>query len=232
MPTTGPAPDHPTRHDGAGAQAGADPLRRPSLCAVRCDQVAGLDPCGGGTRQRLVEGPALRILEAPMAVRHRLINSCPGVVWEVLADSRAYPRWVVGPSRAEPVRGQWPYTNAAIRFEVPLGPLRLSNETIVRHCEEGSLLELEAHAGPLGTARIAIELRPWGEQCLVIVDEHPLRGAGGLLHNVGFEVVIQLRHRAMLARLAKLCEARSRAAEREKAGLLAGGFDAGGSGHA
>jgi hypothetical protein len=141
-----------------------------------------------------------------VAVRHRLIKARPGVVWDVLADGGKYPQWVVGPSGVEPVRGQWPQTDAAIRYEVPIGPFRLSNETIVRRCEEGVGLELEAHAGPLGTARIAIELRPWSEHCLVIVDEHPLQGAGGLLHNAAFEVLIQLRHRAMLARLARLCE--------------------------
>jgi hypothetical protein len=142
-----------------------------------------------------------------MAIRHRLIKASPGVVWTALADGGGYPRWVVGPSEAEPVRGQWPRTGAAVRYEIPVGPLRLSNETVVRRCEEGAALELEAHAGPLGTARIAIELRPWGEHCLVIVDEHPLQGVGGLLHNVGFEVLIQLRHRAMLRRLAHVCEA-------------------------
>lgn len=141
-----------------------------------------------------------------MAVRHRLIQADPSVVWAVLADGHRYAEWVVGTSRSEPVRGEWPHTGAAIRFQVPLGPLRLVNETVVRRCEEGVCLELEAHAGVLGTARIAIELRPWGEHCLAIVDEHPLRGAGGRLHNVGFDALIQLRHRTMLARLARLCE--------------------------
>jgi hypothetical protein len=141
-----------------------------------------------------------------VAVRHRLIKVSPKTVWAVLADGGRYAEWVVGTASSEPVRGQWPQVGSAIGFEVRLGPLRLTNETVVRHCEEGSELELEAHAGVLGTARIAIELRPWGEHCLVIVDEHPLRGAGGLFHNVGFEALIQLRHRAMLARLARVCE--------------------------
>ena len=141
-----------------------------------------------------------------MARRHRLIRVSPSAVWDVLADGHRYAEWVVGTSRSEPVRGQWPHKDAAIRFQVRLGPLRLANETVVRHCEEGAALELEAHAGVLGTARIAIELRPWGDHCLVIVDEHPLRGAGGRLHNVGFDALIQLRHRTMLARLARLCE--------------------------
>ncbi|MFJ7072172.1 SRPBCC family protein [Streptomyces sp. NPDC098781] len=144
-----------------------------------------------------------------MAIRHRLIKVPPSAVWAVLADGRRYADWVVGTSQSHPVRGQWPHVGAAIRYKVRIGPVQLVNDTVVRHCEEGVRLELEAHAGALGTARIAIELRPWGDLCLVIVDEHPLQGAGGRLHNVGFEPFIQLRHRAMLARLARLCESQA-----------------------
>ncbi|WP_333741811.1 SRPBCC family protein [Streptomyces sp. IBSBF 2806] len=151
-----------------------------------------------------------------MAVRHRLIKVSPQTVWAVLSDGGRYADWVVGTSSSEPVRGQWPQVGAAIGYEVRFGPLRLTNETVVRHCEEGSELELEAHAGVLGTARIAIELRPWGEHCLVIVDEHPLQGAGGRFHNAGAEALIQLRHRAMLARLARVCEEQDRSERSER----------------
>ncbi|MFI6657525.1 SRPBCC family protein [Streptomyces sp. NPDC050523] len=154
-----------------------------------------------------------------MAVRHRLIKVSPQTVWSVLADGSRYAEWVVGTSGSEPVRGQWPQVGSAIGFSVPLGPLRLTNETVVRYCEKGSELGLEAQAGALGTARIAIELRPWGEHCLVVVDEHPLQGAGGLLHNVGMEALIQIRHRAMLARLARVCEEEARA-ERPQSGQV------------
>jgi hypothetical protein len=144
-----------------------------------------------------------------MAVRHRLIKVSPQVVWALLTDGSRYAEWVVGTSASEPVRGRWPQVGSAIEYEIRVGPLRLSNETVVRYCDEGSELGLEARAGVLGTARISIRLRPWGPYCLVIVDEHPLRGVGGALHNVGVEALIQLRHRAMLARLAELCEARA-----------------------
>ncbi|MFE5813086.1 SRPBCC family protein [Streptomyces sp. NPDC056479] len=164
-----------------------------------------------------------------MAVRHRLIQASPSAVWAVLADGCRYADWVVGTSRSQPVRGQWPHLDAAIRYEVRLGPVQLVNETIVRRCEEGVCLELEAKAGALGTARIAMELRPWGELCLVIVDEHPLQGAGGRLHNFGFEALIQLRHRAMLARLARLCESE---AQDERQAVVAAVPDADGAGHA
>ncbi|MEU0674743.1 SRPBCC family protein [Streptomyces sp. NPDC006172] len=152
-----------------------------------------------------------------MAVRHHLIKTDPATVWAVLADGTRYADWVVGTAESRPRRGQWPQVGSAIAYEVRLGPLSLSNETVVRRCEEGRELELEARAGALGTARIAIELRPWGEHCLVIVDEHPLQGAGGALHNAGVEVLIQVRHRAMLARLAKVC-----AEERDEADAGAG----------
>ncbi|MFI8193787.1 SRPBCC family protein [Streptomyces sp. NPDC085946] len=154
-----------------------------------------------------------------MAVRHRLIKVSPQTVWTVLADGSRYAEWVPGTSESRPLRGQWPQEGSSITYMVRLGPARLTNETVVRRCEEGSVLELEAQAGPLGTARIAIELRRWGEHCLVIVDEHPLQGPGGLLHNVGAEAVIQLRHRAMLHRLARVCEAE--AGERHEPGAKA-----------
>jgi uncharacterized protein YndB with AHSA1/START domain len=145
-------------------------------------------------------------LEERVAVRHRLIQASPQDVWAVLADGERYAEWVVGTSEATPDRGNWPELGSTIRYEVNLGPVTLTNETVVRRCEKGSALELEAKAGKLGTARIAIELRPWGSDTLVIVDEHPLRGPGGMVHNTGLELLIHLRHRAMLARLAKLCE--------------------------
>ncbi|MFI0165816.1 SRPBCC family protein [Streptomyces sp. NPDC017095] len=141
-----------------------------------------------------------------MAVRHRVINAEPAAVWEVLADGHRYADWVVGTGASRPKRGQWPQKDASLEYEVRLGPLRLHNETVVRSCEEGSRLELEIIAGPLGTARCSIQLREWSDHTLVIVDEHPLRGAGAVLHNVGVETLIQLRHRAMLARLARCCE--------------------------
>ncbi|MGW7267412.1 SRPBCC family protein [Streptomyces sp. NPDC054842] len=144
-----------------------------------------------------------------MAVRHQLIKRPPHVVWSVLADPDRYSEWVVGTSDTWPAEGQWPQTGASLTFEVRLGPWTVTNKTVVRRVEPPRQLELEAHSGPLGTARIALDVREWGEDTLLIVDEHPLRGAGGTLHNAAFEVLVQLRHRAMLNRLADLCESRS-----------------------
>ncbi|MEU8951050.1 SRPBCC family protein [Streptomyces sp. NPDC048489] len=141
-----------------------------------------------------------------MAVRHRLIKKSPEHVWDVLSDAAKYGDWVVGTARAEPDDGQWPELGAALRYEIRIGPLTLNNRTVVRRSEPPTILELEADSGLLGTARIAIEVRPWGQYTLVILDEHPLSGVGGSLHNGLLDFVQQVRSRAMLGRLARLCE--------------------------
>ncbi|MFD4587574.1 hypothetical protein ACFWOY_18710 [Streptomyces sp. NPDC058423] len=63
-------------------------------------------------------------------------------------------------------------------------------------------MELEARSSRLGTARVSIGLRTWGEQTPVIVDEHPLRGFGGTVHLAPLGVFIPLRHRNPPANLA------------------------------
>ncbi|MFH8403951.1 SRPBCC family protein [Streptomyces sp. NPDC018019] len=147
-----------------------------------------------------------------MAVRHQLIKRHPDAVWAILADGSRYKDWVVGPYRTEPGEGDWPQVGSTITYSVRVGPWTLDGETVVRRCEPPRELELEADSGALGTARIAVEIRPWGEDSLVIMDEHPLRGPGGLLHNAALDALLQIRHRSMLGRLAKVVESSPRQA--------------------
>lgn len=141
-----------------------------------------------------------------MAVRHRLIRTAPHQVWDVLADPSRYADWVVGTSDSHAARGSWPELGSALEYTVRIGPWTFAGTTVVRRVDAPRELELEVDSGPVGTARVAIEVRPWGEESLVIVDEHPLRGIGGALHNAAFDALIQLRHRDMLRRLADVAE--------------------------
>ncbi len=147
-----------------------------------------------------------------MAVRHQYIDRPPPVVWSVLADGNLYGDWVVGTSASRPAQGVWPESGASLSFTVRLGTWEAEGHTVVRRYDPPQWLELEAHSGPLGTARIAFDIRAWGEGTLVILDEHPLRGMGGTLHNAAFDALLQLRHRSMLGRLARLVESRPREA--------------------
>ena len=141
-----------------------------------------------------------------MAVRHVLIPSPPEAVWAVLCDGDKYEEWVIGTRETEEVDPAWPAVGSSIRYTVRCGRWSLKGRTVVRACVEGERLELEAKAGALGTARIAIELRPWGEDCLVFVDEHPLTGPGAKLHGMVVETFLQARHRRMLSRLAQVVQ--------------------------
>ncbi|MFD0263771.1 SRPBCC family protein [Kitasatospora indigofera] len=156
-----------------------------------------------------------------MAVRHQLIERSPQQVWAVLAEPRRYPDWVVGVADSAPGQGDWPLVGSDLSYQVVLGPWKCGGRTVVRRSEAPHLLELEADSGALGTARIALEVRPWGEkESLVILDEHPLRGAAGTLHNVAVDAFIQVRHRSMLKRLANVVErATSREPGPERAGF-------------
>ncbi|MGW0537786.1 SRPBCC family protein [Streptomyces sp. NPDC003032] len=141
-----------------------------------------------------------------MAVRHQLVKRPPSKVWEVLEDGHRYADWVVGTHDSRPLDAQWPAVGSRIEYTVRLGPWRAAGHTVVRHLDRPDRIELEAYSGLLGTARIAIAVRPWGAHTLVVVDEHPLQGPGGALHNAGVDALIQLRHRRMLNRLAEVVE--------------------------
>ncbi|MEW2133805.1 SRPBCC family protein [Streptomyces sp. NPDC005435] len=140
-----------------------------------------------------------------MAIRYQLIERAPAEVWGVLADPYRYADWVVGTAETAPREGDWPELGSSLSYTIPLGPRVAEGYTVVRRFDPPQHLELEARSG-LGSARIAFDIRPWGENTLVIVDEHPLTGLGGRLHNFLLDAVIQLRHRGMLSRLARVVE--------------------------
>ncbi|APE19549.1 MULTISPECIES: SRPBCC family protein [Streptomyces] len=152
-----------------------------------------------------------------MAVRHRLIHAAPHQVWDVLADASRYSDWVVGTSDSRVAHGRWPDLGSALEYTVKLGPWTVSSTTVVRRVEVRRELELEVDSGPVGTARVAIDVRPWGEESLVTVDEHPLRGIAGALHNAAVDALIQLRHRGMLKRLAGVVEEHAEAGTHARA---------------
>lgn len=144
-------------------------------------------------------------------MRNVLVEASPEKVWESLADGHSYAEWVVGTRAIRDVDPHWPAEGSWLHYTVGAGPLRAEDVTIVRMSRPPERLELEANASPIGTARISIELIPWGDACVVVIDEHPLRGPGPLLHNPLSETLFTLRNRLMLRRLRDLVQRRNAA---------------------
>jgi uncharacterized protein YndB with AHSA1/START domain len=143
-----------------------------------------------------------------VAVVNVLVRRPPEQVWEVLADGHAYAEWVVGTRAIRSVDPGFPDVGTAIDYTVGIGPVRLRGRTTVRHLEPGRQLGLEADAGGLGTARIVIDVLDWGEDTVVVLDEHPLRGPGYRLHNAVSDAFLLVRGHPMVRNLARLVERR------------------------
>lgn len=144
-----------------------------------------------------------------MAVLNVLVERSPHEVWNVLSDGWAYAEWVAGTRFIRDVDESWPEVGSKIYFTVGVGPFKLHDATTVQLVEPYTRLELEAHAGRLGTARNSIGLVPWGEdRTIVVLDEHPLAGPGGRWHNIVIELLLRLRNRRMVRLLAQLVERR------------------------
>ncbi|WP_436776356.1 SRPBCC family protein [Yinghuangia sp. YIM S09857] len=139
-----------------------------------------------------------------MARRQQLIHASPNQVWAVLADPQRYAEWVVGTQRIERADDTWPQVGAGLAYCVGIGPITFRDECVVRLCDPGKRLELEALAPPLGSARISIELLPWDGETVALVDEHPLRGPAARLHGPPGEALLHLRNRKMLRNLARV----------------------------
>lgn len=139
-----------------------------------------------------------------MSRSRRLILASPTEVWSLLSDGHRYGEWVTGTQQVLGVDPHWPAVGARLKVRVGVGPLALDDTCVVRVSEPESRLQLEAKAGPLGAARIAMNLIPWGEHTLLILDWHPLRGPGTRMHGLPVDYVIGVRNGMMLTKLARV----------------------------
>jgi len=136
-----------------------------------------------------------------VAVLNVVIERPPEAVWALLEDGHSYADWVVGTQHIHEVDETWPAVGSCIRFTAGVGRFTIHDTTTVRRLEPGRELELEARGGQFGSARISFDVRPWGKNTLVIIDEHPLRGPTARWHNAVLEVLLRVRNRRMLENL-------------------------------
>jgi hypothetical protein len=139
-----------------------------------------------------------------VARNRRLILSSPSEVWGLLSDGYRYGEWVTGTQQILAVDAHWPDVGARLRVRVGVGSLTLDDTCVVRICEPRRRLELEAKAGPFGAARIVMDLIPWGEHTLFVLDWHALRGPGTRMHGMPVDYLVAIRNGMMLTKLARI----------------------------
>ena len=139
-----------------------------------------------------------------MARNRRLILSSPSEVWGLLSEGYRYREWVTGTQQILAVDPHWPEVGARLWVRVGVGSLTLDDTCVVRICEPRRRLELEAKAGPFGAARIVMNLVPWGEHTLFVLDWHPLRGPGTRMHGLPVDYLVAIRNGMMLTKLARI----------------------------
>jgi uncharacterized protein YndB with AHSA1/START domain len=122
-------------------------------------------------------------------------------VWSVLSDGNRYAEWVVGADHIRDVDPGFPAAGSRLHYTVGVGPLRHDGHTEVLSVDTGQRLELEAHAWPLGTARIVLRLTNGHPGCTVEIEEHARRGLASRLYNPVLDLVIKARNVETLRRL-------------------------------
>jgi uncharacterized protein YndB with AHSA1/START domain len=119
------------------------------------------------------------------------VKSPPERVFDVIADARTYPLWLVGAKRIRHVEEDWPAEGSSFHHTVGMGPLVLHDCTTVTRIERPSVLELEAGIGPLGAAHVVFTVEPTADGSRVVVDEAPSKGVVKALWRWAGKLVLQ-----------------------------------------
>jgi uncharacterized protein YndB with AHSA1/START domain len=144
-----------------------------------------------------------------MARNETFVAAPPETVFDVLADPRTYSHWVVGSREIRDADATWPAPGSAFHHTVGMPPLHIRDATIVERSRPPVMLELQAKARPLPSARIRLELRPEGEGTRLVMIEDPANGLLNVLAGPLGHAMIRLRNVESLRRLKALAEGRT-----------------------
>lgn len=143
----------------------------------------------------------------PLAT-HRDVEASRRQVWDVIADGWTYSQWVIGNSRIRAVDPGWPAPGSAIHHSIGVWPLVISDDSVAEECVAETKLVLLAKIGPVGAARITVELTDLPTGCRISMPEVPVKGPMALVPDRLALAAITPRNKECLFRLAALAERR------------------------
>ncbi len=139
----------------------------------------------------------------------RLLHCVPDDVFEVLSDGWLYPSWVVGASRMREVDETWPMAGAELHHSFGVWPALINDKTVVEEFVPGRMMVMRARGWPIGEARVTIDVKSRGDECVVRIQEEAIAGPGRLVPAPLMDIALHWRNDETLHRLAYLAEGRA-----------------------
>jgi uncharacterized protein YndB with AHSA1/START domain len=143
-----------------------------------------------------------------MATTTIRVDAPPERVWEVIADPRCYPDWVVGAKDVRHWDPEFPKPGTTFHHTFLLGPIPVKDSTSSLEADPPRRLVLRARARPTGIAHVSIELRPVDGGTQIVIWERPVEGLAAILHSTLQDRLIKHRNDESLRRLKRLAERR------------------------
>jgi hypothetical protein len=141
----------------------------------------------------------------------RDVEAPPEAVFAVLSNGWLYPTWVVGAARMRAVDDRWPAVGAKLHHSFGSWPVMLDDETEVLVSEPARRLVLQAHGWPAGEATVDLRIEPLpGGRSRVVLGEDASRGPGRFIPSIVRTLVMRVRNRETLRRLAFIAEGQPR----------------------
>jgi uncharacterized protein YndB with AHSA1/START domain len=141
-----------------------------------------------------------------VARNRRHVDAAPERVYAVLADARRYADWVVGSQDVRDADPAFPRPGTRFHHSVGIGLFVVKDHTEVLEADPPWRLRLAAHARPLGSATVTLELEPRGSGTAVTMIEDP-RGISAPLKLLPLvHLFARVRNAESLRRLAELVE--------------------------
>jgi hypothetical protein len=145
-----------------------------------------------------------------MSLTQRVMHCSPEDVFGVLADGWSYGSWVVGSARIRDVDEGWPAEGTQIHHSVGLWPALINDTSQVERVSPPFRLQMRVRAWPTGEGRVVLTCKPKGEATTVTIEERAVSGPAVLVPAAVQDVLLNLRNRESLRRLAYLAEGHAR----------------------
>ena len=143
----------------------------------------------------------------------RVLHCTPEDVFDVLGDGWLYPSWVVGASRMRDVDASWPAPGAELHHSFGVWPALIDDKTVVEEYDPPRRMVMRARGWPIGEARVFLEVKERGGDCVVRIREEAVAGPGRFVPRALMDMLLHWRNDETLHRLAYLSEGRAAPSE-------------------